>query len=146
MTCFLYSTDKLKIYRYFGSDSSVVISWSVESLSCGCFRECKSVDCIEFGSGCQLKKIGRHAFQSVGLCPLILPRGLECLGRHSLSGLRCDRLCFVEWRLMRRLNASIGHSQELLIAVNADDVEAKRLKHVGKRYFASSGVDFGDFR
>ena len=47
---------------------------------------------------------------------------------------------------MRRLNASIGHTQELVIAVNVDDVEAKRLKHDGKRCFASSGVDFGDFR
>jgi hypothetical protein len=60
---FLMTLDDIKMIRYFGSSSEVMIGDEIEEIGTGCFADCDSISRVALGSSSKVSLIGARAFE-----------------------------------------------------------------------------------
>jgi hypothetical protein len=83
------SFDGRKLFRYFGSDSQVVVDGNVEVLGSGCFSSLARLSSVSFASDPQLKQIEGRAFSHSGLKSIVVPRTVREVGAGCFLYCRC---------------------------------------------------------
>jgi hypothetical protein len=74
------------VIRYFGTDSTVILSRDIEILGPSSFQCCKSLSSLKFESGSKLRRIGAHALRGcASLGSICLPASLEMIDSSILD-------------------------------------------------------------
>jgi hypothetical protein len=88
--CFVESSDRRKIIRFFGWDVSVVVPACVEGLEESSFERRSSLMSIGFELGSRLRTVGVDRFSDARVCvELLFPVGLRSWGVRYLKTARC---------------------------------------------------------
>jgi hypothetical protein len=73
------------LIRYFSVEKQILIKNGIESISAGCFSECRSLSEVTFESGCKLKEIGKSAFKSCSIHSIRIPSNVEVIREYCFS-------------------------------------------------------------
>jgi hypothetical protein len=91
---FLQDFSGRSIYRYCGSESSIVIPSSVSVLLQSSFSGCSWLSCVEFESGSHLERIERMGFERSGLKSIVIPSSITTLCDCSFTNNSIEFLTF----------------------------------------------------
>jgi hypothetical protein len=88
---FLMTLDDIKMIRYVGSSSEVMIGDEIEEIGTGCFGDCDSISRVAFGSSSKVSLIETSAFEWCSkLQSISLPSSLKIISDHCFA--KCKSL------------------------------------------------------
>jgi hypothetical protein len=131
---FVMNVSESVFIRYFGGSERIAIQSCVESISDGCFYNCRSLSEITFESGCQLKKIGKSTFHHCAIRSILIPSNVEVIGEECFSG--CRDLCEVKFESDSQLK-EIGRCAFMICAIKSIRIPSN-VEVIGEGCFCGS--------